>query len=179
MPPHYRLKQLGELVSGAGMRYLSKYLLLEDPRRNEMVLNALEQSGVEISKHAVDDQLALVVRVARAHLAPYIAAYSRPDSLADFTEAIQGDPSLPHWAAGLSGSAFFELFWRLVQARGQWWACPAPPFDPKDQSPVAAEVQAFVAAVPGFYAYEWLESEATTVSNFHACFLPFLVIIGA
>ncbi|EMR70795.1 hypothetical protein UCREL1_2176 [Eutypa lata UCREL1] len=62
--------------------YLTKYCVLGTIHRNLAVPGALKQSGIEMYKHGVDAELAIVVRIARAHLDPYIAAYGRPDSLA-------------------------------------------------------------------------------------------------
>lgn len=164
MPPYnYHQKKLGELVSHAGIRYLSKQDIFARSRRNEIVLQALKKASVVLNKHSVDAELVAVFRAAREELSVYLEFDTLPKDLNDFLQNLQRKHpinGLPRWAAELSCSTFFELFWRLVEARHKWVEDPAPPFDEWAESPVVAAVDTFVDYFPLGRGYEWIAMHA-------------------
>ncbi|KAK7754805.1 hypothetical protein SLS62_003119 [Diatrype stigma] len=161
MPSYkYHQKKLGELVSHAGIRYLTKQDIFARARRNEIVLQALKKAGVVLNKQSVDAEMVAVFRAAQEELSVFLSFDTLPKDLNDFLENLQRKHAmngLPRWAAELSTSTFFELFWRLVEARHKWVEDPAPPFDEWAQSPVVAAVDGFVDYFPLGCGYEWIE----------------------
>ncbi|RYO82019.1 hypothetical protein DL764_009672 [Monosporascus ibericus] len=149
MPPYHH-RTLGQLVSSAGMCYINNLSVLKRTRRNQIVMGELKKTGVLLNKQSVDHEFAAIVKMAVTEL-------EESNGLQEHAWDLVGEVQKKYgsWAARLSDSTFLELFYRLIKARNDWKKDPSYPFEAFQQSPLAAQADAFMA----IRSFIWLDTD--------------------
>ncbi|CAJ2506749.1 Uu.00g079350.m01.CDS01 [Anthostomella pinea] len=116
-----RTRKLSDALPRTGLTFLGYSQVTNSPHRDADIANALRRAGYRLNKEGTTRAFLPMFQLA----APIINAGGAGD-LWDVLEAVRTQID---WARGkrVSGSAFFELFTRLVEARHEWKKHPVYP----------------------------------------------------